>query len=257
MITTHWITQGKGGVGKSLIASLLAQYIREGFITRGMAGKADELVYCFDTDPVNATLAGYEALNVNSIHITDEQGIQVDERRFDELIEKLIALPDGSHAIIDNGASSFLSLCNYLKTSNVFELLQANGCRVLLHTVVTGGQAILDTLKGLKSLVLNFAGQSIVVWQNTYFGPVVLNGVEIEQMRIWQDHINSIEALITIPWVNQQTTGVDLRELFSRRRTFGEVANDPECNLMARHRLAMFWRAMKLELDNHLVLFDF
>jgi len=46
MATIHFILQGKGGVGKSLIAALLAQYLHG----RGLE------VYCFDTDPINATL---------------------------------------------------------------------------------------------------------------------------------------------------------------------------------------------------------
>ena len=43
----HVSLQGKGGVGKSLIASVLAQY----FITQG------HRVQCIDTDPVNHTLS--------------------------------------------------------------------------------------------------------------------------------------------------------------------------------------------------------
>jgi CO dehydrogenase nickel-insertion accessory protein CooC1 len=45
------ILQGKGGVGKSFIAALLAQYLQE----KGVA------VRCFDADPVNSTLASFPA----------------------------------------------------------------------------------------------------------------------------------------------------------------------------------------------------
>ena len=46
--TVHLSLQGKGGVGKSLVASLLAQYFRD---RKGMS------VRCIDADPVNQTLA--------------------------------------------------------------------------------------------------------------------------------------------------------------------------------------------------------
>ena len=46
----HFILQGKGGVGKSFIASLLAQYLRD---------RKNGQVVCFDTDPVNPTLSRY------------------------------------------------------------------------------------------------------------------------------------------------------------------------------------------------------
>ena len=47
----HLSLQGKGGVGKSLIASILAQYFRD----RGRD------IHCIDTDPVNSTLFQYTA----------------------------------------------------------------------------------------------------------------------------------------------------------------------------------------------------
>ncbi|MBB4268183.1 CO dehydrogenase nickel-insertion accessory protein CooC1, partial [Roseospira visakhapatnamensis] len=45
MAAIHMTLQGKGGVGKSFIASLLAQH----FLARGQAP------ICLDTDPVNQT----------------------------------------------------------------------------------------------------------------------------------------------------------------------------------------------------------
>ena len=50
MATVHFIQQGKGGVGKSVIASFLYQVLHH-------QGKE---VAAFDTDPVNATLKGYK-----------------------------------------------------------------------------------------------------------------------------------------------------------------------------------------------------
>ena len=59
MAMIHFILQGKGGVGKSLIAALLAQYLQG----RNLG------VHCFDTDPINATLVGYEALDAVALDI--------------------------------------------------------------------------------------------------------------------------------------------------------------------------------------------
>ena len=47
MSNVHIVLQGKGGVGKSLAASMLAQYLT----------KRGESPLCIDTDPINATLA--------------------------------------------------------------------------------------------------------------------------------------------------------------------------------------------------------
>src|SRR5579884_3436090 len=60
--TIHLTLQGKGGVGKSLVASILAQYLRSG----------GRRVHCVDTDPVNRTLAQYSALTAERINLRDE-----------------------------------------------------------------------------------------------------------------------------------------------------------------------------------------
>ena len=53
----HLSLQGKGGVGKSLAASVLAQYFRA----------RAKPVRCIDTDPVNKTLSQYEALHAKPL----------------------------------------------------------------------------------------------------------------------------------------------------------------------------------------------
>ena len=74
----HLSLQGKGGVGKSLIASILIQY----FGAKGCD------VHAVDTDPVNHTLAQYKQLNVESLELLRDGG--VDQRKFDGLMERLL-----------------------------------------------------------------------------------------------------------------------------------------------------------------------
>jgi cellulose biosynthesis protein BcsQ len=59
MAKINVVLQGKGGVGKSFIAATLAQY---------KINKGHEPL-CIDTDPVNATFAGYKALNVTRLQM--------------------------------------------------------------------------------------------------------------------------------------------------------------------------------------------
>ena len=91
MAKIHMVLQGKGGVGKSMIAATLAQY---------KAGKGTKPL-CIDTDPVNATFEGYKALNVRRLNIME--GDEINTRNFDALVE-MIASAEGD-VIIDNGAS--------------------------------------------------------------------------------------------------------------------------------------------------------
>ena len=110
MSKIHIILQGKGGVGKSLIAAVLAQY----------KASRDQNPLCIDTDPVNATFNGFRALNVQRLRIME--GDEINSRKFDALVE-LIA-PSTDDVIIDNGASSFVPLSHYLLSNQVPALLK-------------------------------------------------------------------------------------------------------------------------------------
>ena len=50
MKEVHFVTQSKGGVGKSFVAMLLGQYLQD---------HAEDKLFCFDTDPDNPIFAGY------------------------------------------------------------------------------------------------------------------------------------------------------------------------------------------------------
>ena len=105
----HLTLQGKGGVGKSLIASVLAQYFRE-------HGRD---VRCVDTDPVNRTLAQYSALGADRLNLRDEHN-RIDQRSFDTLMERFLT-EDGATFVVDNGASTFLPLWHYLLENSALE----------------------------------------------------------------------------------------------------------------------------------------
>src|SRR5437762_6482025 len=96
--TVHLSLQGKGGVGKSLVASILSQY----FVSK------DRAVHAVDADPVNQTLAQYEALVVERLNLLKNGN--VDQRAFDVLMERMLTEP--GTFVVDTGASTFIPLWN-------------------------------------------------------------------------------------------------------------------------------------------------
>ncbi|WP_031485841.1 nucleotide-binding protein [Maridesulfovibrio frigidus] len=231
MATIHMILQGKGGVGKSLIASLITQYLLE-------SGKD---VSCVDTDPVNATFAGYKKFNVTALDIMN--GNDIDPRRFDTLVELMLALPEDSQMVIDNGAATFVPLASYLADNNVFELLRESGHQVNIHTVVTGGQALPDTLSGLNSLLKAFE-VPIYIWLNGYFGQINLKGKSFEEFKVYKDNIDRLAALIHLPQKKKETFGRDLEDLLTNKMTF-QQAQESTLPIMTRQRLSMIWTEIK------------
>jgi len=75
----------------------------------------------------------------------------VDASKFDDLIE--IISQTTSDVIIDNGASSFIPLSSYLVANGIVSVFQSMGHQLFVHTVITGGQALPDTLIGFDALV--------------------------------------------------------------------------------------------------------
>ncbi|OEU69950.1 MAG: conjugal transfer protein TraL [Desulfovibrio sp. S3730MH75] len=234
MATINMILQGKGGVGKSLVASTLTQYFLEN-------GKE---VCCVDTDPVNATFAGYKRFNVTALDIMN--GDDIDPRRFDTLVELMLALPEDSEMVIDNGAATFVPFASYLAENNVFQMLQESGYSVNLHTVITGGQALPDTLNGLRSLLKAFQAP-LYVWLNSYFGQIRSNQKSFEEFILYKENIDRFAALIRLPQKKKETFGRDFEDLLTARLSFQEGI-ESELPVMTRQRLRMIWSEFHAEI---------
>lgn len=226
-----FILQGKGGVGKSLIASLLAQYY----------GRNGTSPRCIDTDPVNATFAGYRAFDVEALNIME--GDDINSRAFDQLIERIME-DAGPQMVVDNGASTFVPLCSYLLQNDVVGLLTEAGHSVRFHTVITGGQALPDTIQGFSSLCQNIGGVPIVVWVNEYFGPPVHNGKTFEESNVFAKYKDRVHALVTIPAVKPETFGHDMQKMLKRHDTFSAADISSDYGIMERQRLRMMQRKL-------------
>lgn len=241
MSKIHVILQGKGGVGKSVAAAFLAQYKVE---------KGQE-PSCIDTDPVNATFFGYKALQVQRLQIMEAD--EIDPRSFDTLVE-MIAVSKGD-VIIDNGASSFVPLSHFLISNQVPALLRDMGHDLVVHTVVTGGQALLDTISGFSQLASQFPSEALfVVWLNPYWGHIQHDGKGFEQMKAYTANKARVSAIIQIPALKKETYGRDLSEMLQERLTFDEAIAMESRTIMTRQRLKIIKGQIYGQLENAAVL---
>jgi hypothetical protein len=229
---THWLLGGKGGIGKSLVSALLAQYhIDYAGIPLG----------CIDTDPVNATFTGYKAFNTR--HAKIMQDGNVDVGLFDGVL--LAILGAETNHVVDNGASCFIPLTKYLLESEALSVLHAAGRKNIVHTVVTGGYGLLDTISGLDWLIEHLPSHTeICVWLNEYFGPIVSSGKSFEEMQIYERCRGRISALLHLPKLNEQTFGRDLKLMLDERLTFAQAKASPAFNVISKQRIAMMERQL-------------
>jgi hypothetical protein len=236
MRTVNFVLQGKGGVGKSFIASLLAQhYLRL---------KAP--VVCVDTDPVNATLSGYTSFKARRVELLQEN--RISERRFDEMMEWILG--EDAEFVVDNGASVFLPLTNYLLENDAIRMITAQKKQVIVHTVITGGQALMDTLLGLEAVASSMPTEAqITVWLNEFFGPIVADGKTFEQMAVYQKHKARLANVVRIPRQTSDTFGKDMELMLHERLTFAEAITGPKFSLMAKQRLTMMGEMIFSQMD--------
>lgn len=237
--TTHWILQGKGGVGKSFSASVLAQYL----IERGYTPA------CGDTDPVNSTFHQISALNVQLIKIA-ENGI-VMQRLFDPLFESILLSEKVS--VVDNGASTFLPFVQFIKSNAVLDTMEQFGKQVFIHCVVTGGQSKDDTAAGLLSLIdlVNASKSSakIVVWVNEFWGPPTFNEQPLTEVEWFTQASDIIAGVVTIVQRTGDDFITDVRVMTERHLTYKEVKASTDFGIMTKSRIYNVFNDVYRQLD--------
>jgi len=202
-------------------------------------------VHAVDADPVNQTLAEYQALGVERLKLLKNGN--VDQREFDTLMERI--LTETGTFVVDTGASTFIPLWHYLLENKALDFLQGRGRQVFVHTVITGGQALGDTLSGFDQLAETTVSRNLVVWLNEYFGEVKQHGASFPDMAVYKTHREKIHGVIAIVRRNADTFGRDVEEMISRKLTFDEAVNAADFTIMAKQRLRVIQRDLFEQLD--------
>jgi hypothetical protein len=233
--SVHLVLQGKGGVGKSFVSAILAQYFRT----------KSPPVHCLDTDPVNATFAQYRLLEAEHLKVLRRGTIN--EKQFDVFVEK-VCHGDGVF-IVDTGATTFVPLWNYILENEILEFFRSHGRSVFVHSVVTGGQAMTDTLNGLERLAQTTSQKNVIVWLNEYFGEIAKDGKTFEEFKIAEEYAPKLIGTVVIRDRNPHTYGDDVRQMLEQRLTFDEAIKDGKFFLVSKQRLAIVRRELFEQLD--------
>ncbi|MDD3610558.1 MAG: conjugal transfer protein TraL [Halothiobacillaceae bacterium] len=234
--TVHFVIQGKGGIGKSWVSVLLAQYLKK---------KAGNTVN-FDTDQENTTFAHYKALSAIHISVMTPSRI-IDAKKFDGMIEKIMEAD--CPAVIDNGANTFSPLLAYMLENSVIDVLQEGGKKVFFHIIIGGGSELKDTKEGFVSFATQF-DVPIVLWLNEFFGSFVdATGTHLAETEAYKANEDKVTGVVLLPARNQQTFGDDIRRMNTMRLTFDEVIASNSFGLMEKQRLKTVGREVFEQLD--------
>ena len=224
----HTIMQGKGGVGKTFVASLICQNYQE----------RNKSYTALDLDPVNRSLTAIKGLNAKPWDIAKANDVgTIDPVRFDELIEMLIESKDD--VILDTGSTSFLPFSKYMVEQDVTTLLAANGVETNIHCVVRGGSSLLESINGLNGICQNYDAKSskVFVWLNEVEGEIVMEGKQFEDMGVYINNVERIEAVLRIPQQTNELYQKDMTEMLKSNLTFAEAISSNTTRIMSKQRL--------------------
>lgn len=235
--TVHFILQGKGGIGKTFVSTVLAQWIR---------GKDELPLRCYDTDQENPTFSRYKAMNVKHIPVmADDRTIEA--KRFDSLMIDI--LETEGNCVIDNGANTFSPLMAYLLENDCFAMLQDAGRKVYIHTIVGGGDTLHDTATGFVSTA-KATKVPLVLWENQHFGLLQsATGKQFTESQTFAEYAQRVKGRVALVPRNADTFGADIKKMNIARLTLDEVLQNEKFNIMEKQRIKVFFRDIFEQLD--------
>lgn len=131
MKQVHFTLYGKGGTGKSLAASLIAQYMR---------------------------YRNYKVVFAKAISDPKQEG------NYDYLFNRIVE--DDTNFVIDNDTSEFLLLRRYILECELIDLISRHGKQVVMHVVLTSDPATHSHLELMLSQIPEKV--RVVVWLNEF-----------------------------------------------------------------------------------------
>lgn len=237
MSKVHMILQPKGGIGKTLISSLIAQYLKQHV--------ADLLV--IDIDQENPTLSQYKGLNVEKISVMGE-GRAIDPKKFDVLMNAI--LEHQGDIVVDTGANTFSSLMAYIIENGVFEMIESSGKTLVVHTVIGGGDCMYDTANGFADIA-SYVNGNVILWLNEHFGSLESStGVKWEDSKVLAANRDKVVSTILLQKRTAATFGADINKMTSARLTFDEVGKSDKFGAMEKNRLNIVKKGVFDQLDN-------
>jgi hypothetical protein len=235
--TVHFVLQGKGGIGKTLVSTILAQWLKS---------KDDTALRCYDTDQENTTFSRYKSLDVKHIPVMTESRT-IDPKRFDALMIDI--LEEDGNCVIDNGANTFSPLLAYLIENDCFNLLEESGRKVYIHTIVGGGDTLHDTAMGFVSTAKS-THVPLVLWENEHFGLLQsASGKAFIESQTYADNSSRVRGRVVLAQRNADTFGADVKKMNTARLTQDEVKASDKFNVMEKQRIKVVFRDLYEQLD--------
>lgn len=230
--STHFIVQSKGGAGKTIVATIFAQYLKD---------RISE-THFYDTDANNKTFGGFKSLDVVKLNILNDDKM-IDQSKFDDLLEKLVEIQGVS--LTDTGSGDYLPIVNYMISTEVVPILEDSGKQVVFHVPVVFDESVRETFTCLTTLMENFPSAKFLVWKNNHHAK---DTGQIDFKTLSKKCPNII-GYIDMLKLNAQLDGVDFSGMIYDKQTFDEFCTNPSNKIGIRQRMKRLKQYYFNELD--------
>lgn len=210
-LTTHIFLNNKGGIGKTLSASMFIQYfIAAGYLIEGV-----------DSDQQAPKLSRIKALNVPLIPLFENGEIQ--QSSFDPVFTHILQSKNAT--LIDVGSSAFLPILKYMSDNRLYGLLNQVNKQLFYHVIVTSGAEKYETVQGAEQILGRIKGTKAkaIIWQNEKDGIPTFGGKQIQETDWYignQDHISGIVKILDY---NNTAFRADFLALMTEELTYQEI----------------------------------
>lgn len=239
--TVNFVFQSPGGIGKTLVCSWVAEYLRDN----------SQAVICYDADPSRKVLAQIEALAARSIDLVyrDKSGqtrLNIDEMDsvFSEILE------GDQNVVLDCGGAGYERVSSYLLSNGMIETL-AEYRRVIIHVIIVGGRDHLATVKEFDKIIGQYPENvEKVAWINPHFGEVGHNGVAFTESSFFTDNADKIAGVLYMPELQADYTTDYFKTMVAERMTFSEILSpeNKSWNAISKLRMRNIWNPIKKQL---------
>ena len=243
----HLIIQGKGGVGKTLVSSLLMQY----FIDQ------DRKVIGLDTDPVNRSFKDINSLKIQTVNLyKNNQDTNIDYESLDKMLTDIIENP--ATYVIDNGAASFKPMMTYFITDGALEILFEHGYKVILHLIIATGQELNMTMTGTFDILEAMNKENllpVIVWINEKNGHFYdTEKIQFEDTEFYKKISDKIEGIIYLYKLSDAHRLV-FDEMLKNNYTFKDAKNSKDFLLVQKSRLNKIQKTIYEQITNVMIGF--
>jgi len=221
------ILGNKGGIGKSTISALIAEY----------QISQNKKILCVDLDPENVSFYSFNSLKVEAIQIKDTITNDIDKRKIDALMEFIFDNKD-KEIIIDTGSTSYTPLTTYFIENDFFSILNEEEIEHRIISIIHGGGNTYDSINGMKRISEMFPNEKLLIVNNQLQASTIVQGKVFEETNAFLEIKDRITGIVNIPKKSDYITE-DIVNMRQESLLFSDLKTS-EFTMMQRRRLTIY-----------------